>query len=69
LIRGLQQLRPELPVILMSGYTSETLPDSAAAGTQQLRKPFTNAELVGALRRALDQRVGEQSPSETTGAA
>ena len=33
-------------MILMSGYTSETLPESAvAAGTQQLRKPFTNAEL------------------------
>jgi signal transduction histidine kinase/ActR/RegA family two-component response regulator len=63
LIRGLQQLRPELPVILMSGYTSETLSESAAAGTQQLRKPFTNSELVRALRRALDQPIDERSPS------
>jgi CheY-like chemotaxis protein len=63
LIRNLQRMRPELPVILMSGYTSETLPDNAAAGTQQLRKPFTKAELVHALRRALDQPVPEQAPS------
>jgi len=55
LIRALQQIRPDLPVILMSGYTSETLPETAAAGTQQLRKPFTNAELVLALRRALEE--------------
>ena len=60
LIRGLQQLRPELPVILMSGYTSETLPEGAAAGTQQLRKPFTNAELVRALRRALEAPAVER---------
>jgi len=63
LIHNLQQLRPELPVILMSGYTSETLPDGAAVGTQQLRKPFTNSELVRALRRALDQPVSEQPSS------
>jgi signal transduction histidine kinase/CheY-like chemotaxis protein len=64
LIRNLQRLRPELPVIMMSGYTSETLPEGAvAAGTQQLRKPFTNAELTRALRRAFDQPVIEQAPS------
>jgi len=34
-----------------------------AAGTQQLRKPFTNAELTRALRRAFDQPVIEQAPS------
>jgi CheY-like chemotaxis protein len=61
LIRDLQHLRPELPVIMMSGYTSETLPEGAvAAGTQQLRKPFTNAELTRALRRAFEQPVVEQ---------
>jgi signal transduction histidine kinase/ActR/RegA family two-component response regulator len=63
LIRALQQIRPDLPVILMSGYTSETLPETAAAGTQQLRKPFTNAELVRALRRALEEPLVERSPS------
>jgi len=64
LIRNLQRLRPELPVIMMSGYTSETLPEGAvAAGTQQLRKPFTNAELTRALRRAFEHTVTEQAPS------
>jgi nitrogen-specific signal transduction histidine kinase/CheY-like chemotaxis protein len=64
LIRNLQRLRPELPVIMMSGYTSETLPEGAvAAGTQQLRKPFTNAELTRALRRAFEHPVTEQAPS------
>jgi signal transduction histidine kinase/CheY-like chemotaxis protein len=64
LIRNLQRLQPELPVIMMSGYTSETLPEgAAAAGMQQLRKPFTNAELNRALRRAFDQAVAEQAPS------
>jgi hypothetical protein len=64
LIRNLERLRPELPVIMMSGYTSETLPEgAAAAGTQQLRKPFTNAELTRALRRAFEHPVVEQAPS------
>jgi signal transduction histidine kinase/ActR/RegA family two-component response regulator len=64
LIRNLQHLRPELPVIMMSGYTSEALPEgAAAAGVQQLRKPFTNAELTRALGRAFEDPVPEQAPT------
>jgi PAS domain S-box-containing protein len=48
--------RPELPVVYMSGYTDDVLGDDELEqeGTSFLRKPFGSAELIGAVRGALD---------------
>ena len=55
LVARLQAYRPELPVILMSGYSADDLP---ARGLEQapvplLTKPFTHDELVAAVTRLL----------------
>jgi CheY-like chemotaxis protein len=60
-----RQLRPALPVLLMSGYSSELLEGEApgrAGAPELLRKPFTKAELAQAMARAL-QAVTAPSPS------
>jgi CheY-like chemotaxis protein len=47
-------LRPELPVILMSGYATEQLRERGiAAPCGVLAKPFTPAELLQEVRRCL----------------
>jgi FixJ family two-component response regulator len=51
-----RQLRHGMPVLLMSGYSSELLAGEAAGGPgapELLRKPFTKAELAQAIARAL----------------
>ena len=58
LARELVASKPGLPVILMSGYTEETLPvgDLAPAITL-LQKPFTPRDLRQWIRRALDKSL------------
>jgi len=53
----LAQLRPELRVLYMSGYTDDVLNDNDAlgAGRQLLRKPFTGELLLRKVRDVLDQ--------------
>ena len=55
LLARVQADRPELPVILMSGYSAENL---RARGLEQppvplLTKPFTQDQLVAAVNRSL----------------
>jgi len=51
----LRRMRPELRVILMSGYSEETShSDALPSGVQRLRKPFTTPDLSRALRTALE---------------
>jgi two-component system, cell cycle sensor histidine kinase and response regulator CckA len=51
----LRTLRPDLPVVLMSGYTEEVvaqqLGDSGTALTAFLQKPFQAEDLVAGFRR------------------
>jgi PAS domain S-box-containing protein len=49
--------RPQLRVLLISGYTAEALGDAAdlPAGSAFLEKPFRNRELLAGLRSVLDQ--------------
>ena len=56
LAQQLRAGRPELPVVYMSGYTDDVLGDDELAqeATSFLRKPFGSAELIGAVRGALD---------------
>lgn len=54
LVRAAARLRPELPVLLISGYPTATL---AAQGAEEaemnlLRKPFTHGELLSRMRQA-----------------
>ena len=54
LVRSAARLRPELPVLLISGYPTATL---AAQGAEEaemnlLRKPFTHTELLAHMRQA-----------------
>ncbi|WP_161974694.1 hybrid sensor histidine kinase/response regulator [Piscinibacter terrae] len=49
---ALRQSRPELPVVLMTGYTSR-LEAAIAAGLTVIAKPCQPAELAGALARAM----------------
>jgi PAS domain S-box-containing protein len=56
--RRLRQTHPDLPVILMSGYTAEAvatqLKEPGASTTTFLQKPFLAEDLLGALRRVMD---------------
>jgi len=64
-----RQLRPELKVLYMSGYSSEMISRQGALkiGSSLLQKPFTRAGLLTALRQTLDsdsQVVEEQGELE-----
>jgi len=54
--RQLRQIRPDLPIILSSGYTEEEATRQFASGDLGgfLQKPYTIKELVAALRTALE---------------
>jgi PAS domain S-box-containing protein len=51
-------IRPELPVVYMSGYTDNAIPQNGAApaSVRLLQKPFTKSELAAVIRAALDER-------------
>jgi PAS domain S-box-containing protein len=62
LVEHLHVSHPGLRVILMSGYSRGLVDASSVASTRpQLRKPFTTAELIGAVRAALEQHVVEEN--------
>lgn len=52
----LRQRRPDLPVLLMSGYSGGSRDD--ASGWLVLRKPYARGELAQAIGQALAQRAG-----------
>ena len=53
--RRLRELRPGLPVIMMSGYTEESVAEVGEAGvTPFLQKPFLAEDLIGLLRRVTE---------------
>ena len=57
-LAGMLRIRPDVPAILASGFTSDSdieLPPGAAAYVQ---KPFDMNDLCGAVRRVLDQNRG-----------
>jgi len=58
LANALAAQRPDLPVILMSGYTEQTLDMSALTRpVSLLQKPFTPRELRQRVRDVLDGHV------------
>jgi two-component system, cell cycle sensor histidine kinase and response regulator CckA len=58
LARHIQQLRPGLPVILCTGYSSSAPPEMARSlGIREyLMKPVTRFDLAFAVRRSLDRQ-------------
>jgi two-component system cell cycle sensor histidine kinase/response regulator CckA len=56
--RAMRRLRPELPVVLASGYSEEFMAErfSAPGATACLRKPYEPETLVAQVRRALSER-------------
>ncbi len=59
LAREVRRRRPDLPVLLTSGYTAQhLLPSTAGEDFPLLRKPYTMADLAKALRAAMEG-VGE----------
>jgi CheY-like chemotaxis protein len=65
----LRRHRPTVPVLYMSGYTDDVLgaDELSQEATAFLRKPFSNADLVGAVRDMLDGRPWP--PTELASAA
>jgi PAS domain S-box-containing protein len=59
--------RPELPVLYMSGYTADTLPNDRGGSpdTPLLHKPFDRATLLNRLREILDR--GDDSAESFAG--
>jgi CheY-like chemotaxis protein len=55
LARMLTDDRPGLPVVLMSGYTEETLPTSVAQTWSLLQKPFTPRDLRRRIKEVLNR--------------
>jgi PAS domain S-box-containing protein len=56
-------MRPDLPVLLMSGYTEEALAGRGLCepGTPFLRKPFTPTVLTRKIREVLDEERGRSA--------
>ena len=55
LVTRVQENRPELPVLFMSGYTDDALIRHGISIEQAslLRKPFSTAQLVDKVRQAM----------------
>ncbi len=68
LARQLRESRPDLPVLLTSGYTGETLERSGEAGdAEMLRKPFTPATLLERVAAMIaPDREDPPGPTERT---
>jgi len=55
LVREVRRVRPELPIVLMSGYSGAQLAERAQATgvAEVLRKPLVRRDIAEALARAL----------------
>ena len=62
--RHARQESPPVPVVLMTAYPSadSRRHPQAVGGTVYLAKPFTNANMLDAVQRALDSRKGVPAP-------
>jgi len=55
LARRVRALRPELPMVYMSGYTGFTAPEMGSVAAPILQKPANPGSLAQVLRKALEQ--------------
>jgi PAS domain S-box-containing protein len=62
-LKVIRSHRPEMPVILMSGYTEHQLSDLEFGDALAfLHKPFRAVDLTGAVRRSLDHAASQSVP-------
>ena len=61
---GMRQIQPEVPILLTSGFTADTLPPGLVdhEWTGFLKKPYRPGELLDQLRPLLDQLSDRGSP-------
>jgi two-component system, cell cycle sensor histidine kinase and response regulator CckA len=64
LLRRIREFRPDLPTLLISGYSADTVPGSGPLPERArlLRKPFSTAALLGAISDALARPATRQGP-------
>jgi len=61
----LRRIRPDLPVVLMSGYHEDELSAELSSGIDGfVQKPFTPADLASRMRIALEGRAAKAVPAE-----
>ncbi|QCG99360.1 response regulator (plasmid) [Azospirillum sp. TSA2s] len=60
LIRTIRQRRPDLPVVVTTGY-SEQIPDEEPGRLMDLRKPYSLSALVPVITVLLSRRTGSAS--------
>ncbi|GAB1342570.1 hypothetical protein MASR1M101_16970 [Gemmatimonas sp.] len=53
-LRALRDLRPDIPVLMMSGYAEADVRQEAGDCSGFLQKPFSAVELIGAVRRVVE---------------
>ena len=56
-MRALRRTAPALPVILSSGYTTESFEDGLPAGTRFIQKPYASQDLLELLREVMSDRA------------
>jgi DNA-binding NtrC family response regulator len=61
LLQELQFVAPQMPVMIMTSYVSDTLSSVPAGAAEFIRKPFVLDDLLFKVQRALDKTV--QAPS------
>jgi DNA-binding NtrC family response regulator len=62
LIKRVRSLRPDLPVLFMSGYSDSTFLDARALeDAEYIRKPFKAEELALKVRKALGKDIERTS--------
>ena len=63
-------LRPDLPVLLTSGYTAQrVLPETPTGEVALLKKPFSHADLSIAIRNIMPRPTGKPTGEEVIAGA
>ncbi len=64
-IRGLRQIRPGIPIVLVTGRNQTDLPNATLAelGVVYLAKPYSRGQLFGAVHDALQSRSASPAPA------
>jgi DNA-binding NtrC family response regulator len=57
LLQELQFVAPQMPVMIMTSYVSDTLSSVPAGAAEFIRKPFVLDDLLFKVQRALDKTV------------
>ena len=62
LLQQLQCMAPQIPVVIMTSYVSDSLSSVPAGAAEFIRKPFVLDDLLFKVQRALDKAT--QAPSQ-----